>query len=769
MNKARLLVLKALVISLLITLGGRLYYLQILSGDKYTSAAEDNRVREIVTQSSRGSILDELGRPLVTNRTAIVVTVSHFELVRQKDKGKAVLARLAKLLGENLTTLSRKVTPCGPDVPLPCWNGTPQQPVPVKQYEADEPDGARKVLVIKEHPELYPSVEAGLKAVRDYPNKTLAAHELGYLSPITDEELKKGTYPDARATDLIGRTGLEASYNSYLSGKDGVRQLIVDRSSNPTGVLAELQPKAGDNIVLSMDSKVQKVAEDALAKWTAEARTRSDRDGKKYAAPAAAAVVMDAKSGRVIALAGYPTYDPTAFVGGISTKEYAALNSESAGRPLVSQAVQGLYAPGSTFKIVTTAAVVKSGEASFGGVYDCPPYYELGGSKFSNFEGEALGHIGLTTALIKSCDTIFYKFAADMWAADGKINPGPHPNEFIATMGRAFGFGKKTGIDLPSESTGRIADRAYKTALYKQMKVNYCNRARTGYPEYPDPAFADYLKRLAIENCADGADFKGGEAVIQAVGQGETVVTPLQLAVAYAALANGGTLFQPLLAKAAISQAGKVTKTFTPKVVGKLPVDEGILASIRSALVGVTGPDGTAGGAFAGFPMDKVQVAGKTGTAEVANKQDTSWFASFAPASDPKFVVVGMIAEGGQGGQGAGRMVRDIYDGIYGFGGKPAALPEGKTPTKLPTITTDGTIKPPADAPKAPVVPKTTNKANPSGSPSPTPSAFAVGGLGIFALVGRGRARLNRRRRRSGRSMEPGASMGSTIGEVGRR
>lgn len=739
-DRPRLWLLRVLVISLFLTLGGRLYYLQILSGHKYATAAKDNQIREVITPAARGAILDEVGTPLVRNRTALVVKVSYFDLLQQKDRGKAVVARVAKLIGMDPAELKKTITPCGPKVPKPCWNGSPQQPVPVATYDTNDNAAARRVLPIEELKDVYPGVTAGLEAVREYPAKSLAAHSLGYISQITQDELDKAVFKNARPADQVGRAGLERTYNSYLAGRDGVQQLLVNRNERQIGTLGEQVPQAGDSLVLSMDAKVQRVAEDALDRWTKEARTRADRNGAAYRAGTAAAVVLDATNGRVIALAGLPTYDPTAFIGGISQKKYDALLN-APGSPLNSQATQGLYAPGSTFKIATTAAVVTEGSASLSGSYACPPIFTLGTGHYSNFEGEGLGSINLRTALIKSCDTVFYKFAADDWYHDGALRQQaglPPAKEAIAKMARSFGFGHPTGIDLPSESGGRIADRAYKQALYVQMKPVYCARAKTGYPEVKDPVRSAFLHQLAVENCADGNLFRGGDAVIQAVGQGDTVVTPLQLAVAYSALANGGTLYKPMLAKAAIGPDGKVAKLFTPSVAGHLPVSEEILSFEREALSQVP-VSGTGAYAFTGFPLNKVPVAGKTGTAEVFGKQDTSWFASFAPANDPKFVVVGMIAEGGQGGLGAARMVRDIYDGIYGFGGKPAALPDGVTPKQLPRISADGVVRAPIDAPKAKPSPK------PSGSPSPSPSpsAAAVFVLGVGVI---GRARRWRKR-----------------------
>jgi penicillin-binding protein 2 len=273
------------------------------------------------------------------------------------------------------------------------------------------------------------------------------------------------------------------------------------------------------------------------------------------------------------------------------------------------------------------------------------------------------------TALVKSCDTVFYRFAQEMWRRDGGLKPVARPADPMQNRARRFGFGVATGIDLPNESAGRVPDRAWKRAHWESTRAADCAHARTGYPDVADPARAAYLKALAYENCHGGGVWWPGDAANFAIGQGDVLTTPLQLARAYAALANGGTLFSPRIGKALTRPDGTLVKTITPPVAGRLPVPGSVLDFIRRALAQVPRKGGTAAGAFKGFPFDRLAVAGKTGTAEAYGREDTSWFASFAPAASPRYVVVVMVSHGGKGADVAAPAARQIWEGIYGLGG----------------------------------------------------------------------------------------------------
>ena len=678
----RLFVLRVLVVAILATLFGRLWYLQVYAGDTYRKAATDNRIREVVQEAPRGEIYDASGTPLVRNRTALVVTVNRSLLLREPDDGAAVLERLSKIVAIPADDLRRQITPCGPKVALPCWNGSPYQPVPVKQYDAAKPADAKAVLAVEEHREDFPGVRARFQAVRSYPYGTVGAHVLGYLGPISDKEKAAGAYPDFLDTGLVGRTGLEEQYDRDLHGTDGVQRLLVDKDGSVTGTAGSTPPRAGDKLVTSLDLDVQKVAEEALAKWIAEARNRpARRGGGNLKADSGAVVVMEAKTGRVVALASYPTYDPTIFVGGITPREYRALTSESSGIPLLNRPIQGTFAAASTFKVVSVAGAVESGHYPLRGVYPCPgSYAPLGGKR--NFEGRALGAITLRTAIAKSCDTIFYKFAYEQWLRDGGIRPRKDPGDHLFKMARAFGLAERTGVDLPSEKKGRLEDRAWKKAFWEETKDDFCAGAKRR-------AKGDPLQALAEDQCRDGFRLRAGDAANFAIGQGNTLITPLQLATVYAAFGNGGRLVTPSVGRALLSADGRTVTPIATKARGRVPVRPEVLAYVKESLQGVTQPGGTGYFAFKDVPLP---VAGKTGTAEVNGKQDTSWFASFAPAENPDLVVVGMVSQGGTGGTIAAPMVADVYRGIYGLDGRRAALPGGKLPAVLPRVRPDGLV-----------------------------------------------------------------------------
>jgi penicillin-binding protein 2 len=683
----RLLVLHVLVVSLLVSLGGRLWYLQVLNGQHYQRVAAENRTRDIVVPAVRGQILDDVGRPLVRNRTALVVSVDRTALSRQPDGGTVVLRRLAKVLGTKERDLSLKTRLCGPTVQRPCWPGSPYQPIPV-----DDRATPKKALQIMERQEDFPGVTAQLQAIRTFPRPedAGAAQALGYLQPITQEELdkRKGLKVTGfSGVDLVGRDGLEGQYDSELRGEPGVRTVNVDSKGRITGTAHELPAQPGGHLVTSLDAGVQSVVEKAVQgaiKKARKARSKADT---------AAGVVLDVRTGRVVALASYPTYDPSIWAGGVTQKQYDDLLGKAKGQPLISRAVQGQFAPGSTFKVSSIAAAVKDGN-SLTGTYSCPGSFNVGNRAFRNFEGVAHGSMNLHRGLVVSCDTIFYKFAYDEWLRDGGVHPGKKPKDPMVKMAKSYGFGSPTGIDLPNESSGRIPDRAWKKEFWKATKESNCKHAKSGYSGM-NPSRAAYLKAIAAESCAEGYVWRAGDAANFAVGQGDVLVTPLQLARAYAAVANGGTLWSPRLGRAVMAPDGRVIREIDPAKAGKLPVSGRILSYVRKALADVP-KSGTAAGAFNGFDFGKVAVAGKTGTAEVFGKKDTSWFASFAPAKKPQYAVVVMVSEAGTGGTYAAPAVREIYEGMYGLAGRPAALPGGAPPGKLPKVNPDGSVAAPA-------------------------------------------------------------------------
>ncbi|TDD83697.1 penicillin-binding protein 2 [Actinomadura darangshiensis] len=680
----RLVVLYVLVAALLLVLIGRMWTLQVLEGEHYKGIAAQNRTRDIVVPANRGMILDDRGVPLVRNRSALVVSVDRTTLSRQEDGGEGVLKRLAGVLGTTYDEISKRVRLCAPGIKRPCWPGSPYQPIPVEDH-ADP----KRALQIMERQEDFPGVTAQVQAVRTYPEPdgASAAQVLGYLQPVTQDELdkRKGLKVTGYSgVDLVGRAGLEAQYDHALRGEPGFRKVLVDSQGRVTGTAEEQPPTAGSNLVTSIDAGVQGASEKALKHAIDAARKAG------HPADAGAAVVMDVRTGKMVAMASYPTYDPSIWTGGISQNEYDALLGKKNGEPLISRVTQGQFAPGSTFKISSVSAAVADGN-SLKGIYPCPGSFMVGDRAFGNAGGASYGPMTLHTALVKSCDTVFYRFGYLEWKRDGGIHPKKNPSDPMVKMARKYGFGKPTGIDLPSESSGRIPDREWKKSYWEDTKDASCKGVKSGYPEVrkTDPARASYLTAVAKENCTEGYVWRAGDAANFSVGQGNVLVTPLQLVRAYAAVANGGKLVTPRLGVAVVRPDGTVDRRLESPPAQKLGVDPKVLKYIRSALGGVT-KEGTAAGAFNGFDFKRVDVGGKTGTAEVYGKEDSSWFASFGPVKDPRYAVVAMVSQGGFGASTSAPAVREIWEAMYGTKDKKPILKDGKLPSELPSMPGEG-------------------------------------------------------------------------------
>ena len=698
-SSLRLIVLGVLVASLVGTLLARLFYLQLVAGDQYKAQAASNSTREVVTPAVRGLILDQRGRPLVANRTSLVVSVDRSELLREEDEGAAVLGRLAEALGVTTESLEQRLMPCGSEgaPPLPvCWDGSPYQPVPVAKDVDTE-----TALKIMERRADFPGVMAQLEAVREYPAPFDAnlAHVLGYVGPVTQEQLDaQGDSNDParlRARDLVGRNGLEAQYDGELRGIPGVTTLAVDQAGRVTGTVSETEPVAGNYVVSTIDAHLQQVVEQALA----DAVLRS-RDAGEIA-DSGAAVVIDVTNGDVLAMASYPSYDPQIWVGGITTEDYTRLLETKA---LSSNAIQGTYPPGSTYKAVTTVAAAREGY-DLEGTYDCPGDYTVGSQRFRNFESSGYGPISLRRALEVSCNTVFYRIADELWLKSGGLYAPDGAPDPVAETADEFLLGHATGIDLPNEAAGLVSGRDEKLMVWEQRRDGWCADAKAGFPEVrkENARLADYYTALAKENCLDGFRWRNGDAINASIGQGDTAITPLQLAMAYAAIANGGTVYQPQVAKAILSSRGEVVQQFDPVVRAEVPAPEGTFEFLRTALAGVTA-EGTGRIPFEGFPLDEIPVASKTGSAQVfSDNSTTAWYASFAPADDPQYAVVIMVTRGGTGSLTAGPGVRTIYEALFGVvdgvvDPAKSVLIGGAPSRTLPIVRPDGTpVTPEAD------------------------------------------------------------------------
>jgi penicillin-binding protein 2 len=668
-SRRRLFVLYVLVVAALVALGGRLWYLQVLNTSQYRALAAANQTRQVVVPAVRGEIVDDLGRPLVRNQTSMVVSVNMMQLSQTtSDGGKSVLRRLALLLGQSYKALSEKTRLCTRGVPAPCWPGSPYQPIPVDQRVS-----MRTALQIMEEPDQFPGVTAGVQPVVNYPAPDGAdpSQVLGYLQPITQQEMAKEHLPETgfAGDDLVGQAGLEAQYNTALTGRPGTQTVSVNAAGDVTGTVSQTPPKNGDTLVTSLNANVQTVAQNALSDAIARSRAQGNDVNQ-------GAAVVETTTGRIVAMASYPDYNPSVWVNGISQQEFNYLFGTASGEPIMNWATQGQYAPGSTFKVTSTAAAVADGYSLYG-QYNCPASVNIDGRTFINDGNPNLGSMTFQEALIQSCDSVYYNLAYQMWqhddnAANFRADPNA-PIQKMQKMELAWGFGNYTGIDLPEEATGTIPTRQW---LYYMWKDNA--HAGQDWCKY-GKANGSYVQQIEYDDCRYGFVWEPGQAVIAAIGQGYVTTTPLQLANAYTALADGGTLYAPKIGEALLSPDGHVAQRIDPSVIRHLPVSSTTLAYIRNALAGVV-TQGTAAGAFAGFPLNKVCVAGKTGTAEIMGKTATSVFASFAPCQNPKYVVVVMLPDSGYGADAAAPAVRQIWDGIYGLEGRKAALPGGQLP-----------------------------------------------------------------------------------------
>nr|WP_202888231.1 penicillin-binding protein 2 [Kribbella solani] len=665
------MVIGVLVFSLLCTLFARLWYMQVMSSADYSQAATAQHIRQVLIPAPRGTIVDSQGRTLVGNRVSLLITVDRSVLAKlPQTQQNVVLARLAKVLGQKPADLKARTMLCGEpgaSKPPACWNGTPYQPIPVAKDVSEQ-----VAIEVMERREDFPGISADSQTLRAYPEpyKVNAAHILGYLSPITTEELdemdKAGQDSVPHRSDLVGRAGIERSYDKLLRGTPGQKDVIVDAVGYTTGIQKQTAPVPGATLVSTIDARIQASVEAQLKNAIMTARKQTDPvTHRKYVADSGAAVVMDTKTGRVVAMASYPTYDPGVWVGGISQRELDALYSAKSGTPLVSRALQAQLAPGSTFKPITTAAAMGAGYSPKTRL-DCSSYFEVGNRRFKNYESASYGMIGFDQALALSCDTFFYRIAYALWLKEGGNSSDISTRDPLVEMAQKFGLGTPTGVDLPGEASGRIADRKWKKTYYDSQKDYYCKLASN-----PPAGTSAFLKQFSREFCVDGYKYRAGDAVNFAIGQGDTIVTPLQLAAVYSALSNGGTLYEPRVVQSWIGANGK-SHQIKPTAKAKLPVPANTLRYIDSALKQTT-LTGTAAWKFQGFPLAQIPIRAKTGTAEVYGKQTTSWLASYSD----RYAVVMMISQAGTGSGAGGDAVRKIYETLYNI--KPTP-PPGKQP-----------------------------------------------------------------------------------------
>ncbi len=647
-----------------LTLGGiligRLVQWQVLDSAEFGEAAAVTNSRVVLEPALRGRILAADGTPLAANKPSAVVTIEPSALVDADDEGRELLADVANQLGLSAADVWGRTRVCGsedaPRVPL-CFSGSPYQPIPIARDV--DPVTALRLL---ERPEDFPGVAVDSAPLRSYPaDEVNAAHVLGYLGvPSADEVAATANVAEGderrvlAPVDLVGRTGLEAVYDLPLRGTLGRTVVAVDSRGLVTGQVSHENPVPGLDLRTHIDAGVQERAETALSDAVEGAREAGRPPN------GAAAVVLEVNTGAVIAEASWPTYDPTVWTSAISATDYADLISSDGGQPLIDRALADTYPPASTFKAFSLPAALATG-IDPDGQYACPGSLDIAGQTFTNFESRAYGELNLQRIMEVSCDTVFYRWAYQNWQDLGGVETTQDLQDPYVLLAQDFGFGARTGIDLPGEVGGTVTGREAKRSTWEATKDQICDQAERGYPEEDDEQRREFLEQSAKENCAQGDQYRPGDAVNLAIGQGGVAVTPVQLASAYAAIANGGTLWTPQVAADTRRQDGTVVSTFAPKQRGEVTLPAQTWQIVRDGLAGVN-TNGTGASAFEGFDLEAYPVAGKTGSAEALGARSTAWYASYGPTTGPQYVVVVVVDEGGIGGEVAAPAARQIWD-----------------------------------------------------------------------------------------------------------
>ena len=578
--------LSVLVVAVLI---GRAGYLQIYEGDYYARLAEGNRIRIIPTMAPRGTFFDRNGALLVQNRPGFAVSL--MPVMTKIDP--VVISRLSELLKVPVEEINKKIEA-----------HTGFDPIRIK---ADvTPD---IVTIIEEQKNNYPGVIIEVQPIRDYMNKEEAAHTYGYVSEINDMELEKKKDEGYKSGDIIGKFGLEKIYDKELRGENGGQQVEVDVTGKPVQIIGNKPPTPGDDLYLTIDKNLQTAAEKAV-----------DEQLKLIHANAAAVVCMNPQTGEILAMVSRPAFDPNLFAHGISSKDWNKLNNNPY-HPMDNKAITGEYPPGSTFKIITGTAALTEGVVTPSElIMDSGHHWII---PKGNAEGEALGLINFQQAMAHSDNVYFYEMGNRLGI------------DRLEKYARMFGLGKITGIDLPYESDGLVANRRYKE-----------------------------------KNFEDG-DWYLSETFDAAIGQGFNLVTPLQAAMVMGEIAADGKRYKPHLVNRIVGPDGKTVREFKPELLGTLDVPAADIQLVQTGLHEVT-KYGTAASIFKGFP---IEIAGKTGTAENPHGRDHGWFVAYGPFANPDIVVAVIVEQGGFGSQSAVPIGRKILEAWFGLNKPQPAQP----------------------------------------------------------------------------------------------
>jgi penicillin-binding protein 2 len=682
----RLRIVGVVVLVLFGVLVLRLWTLQVVEGKTYAAAVTRNQVRVVSIPSPRGAIVDRNGTVLVTNIPQEEILLSRAEAAQNPS----IVGKVAALVGQ---------TPQQVQASVNNNRYSPYEPVPVAVGVSTS-----TVQFLQTNQADYPGVSVETVAQRTYPQGgTTGTQILGYIGDITSSYLAAHPNQGYTQGSQVGVSGMEAQYEPYLRGVAGRQALSVDAQGNVVGTLSTTAPQVGDTVVLNMATGLQQYVEQALQQQIlADRQTFDGIDGRYPPAPNGAVIVMNPQTGAVDALASYPSYDLNEWVGGISSANYTALAASGAEND---DAIEGLYTPGSTFKLVTATAALQDGLWPVNKYYDdtgsfkipgcpAPGVVSTQGCQLNDNPGDGTGEYNISGALTVSSDSFFYNLGDLFYNARAQYGPTPIQNE--ATQ---YGEGTITGIDLPGEAQGRVDSQATRQKLHAEAPAAFPNT--TWYT---------------------------GDNIEMAFGQGATVLTPIEQAVAYSTFANGGTRYAPQVASEIVNPlTGKVVKKLAPQVTGHVAISPTNYSALLQGFEGViSNPQGTAYQDFLGFPA-AWNLAGKTGTASnQAGLEPNSWFVAFGPNPNPQYLVLAVIDQGGYGASAAAPLVRNIFNYIA------ANQALVNSPVKTPTPSSPATnTAPTTNAPLGtPTTTTTTTKPTtpPKGTATTTTSTSTVGG-----------------------------------------
>ena len=585
----------------------RLWYLQVLSSEKYEKQANNNQVRNIKVQAPRGEIVDREGRVLVANRTGLAVRITPDKLPEDTGERREVYRRLARVLGMKAERIERTVS--RQLKALPFSPATVRQDVPQKL-----------VYYLFENSDDFPGVTVEQVFLREYPHRQVGAHLFGTVGEITKEQREDTRYRGVDLGDRVGQSGIESQYDRFLRGRNGASRVQVDALGNLRGQLRVIRPQQGRQLRLSVDLDVQRAGQRALG-------------GAK-----GAFAVMNVNNGEVLALGSSPSFDPNLFSKGVRQSDYSRLSSKDNGEPLLNRAIQAGYPTGSTFKLITATAALQGGLITPDTVQVDGGSIRVGGVTFKNAGNAVHGALALRKALSVSSDVFFYRL--------GQEANGSGDGLLIQKWARRLGLGEQTGIDLPAEAPGLIPTPKWRNHLFKKKLTD--------------------------------RPWSVGDNINLSVGQGDLQADPLQMAVAYAAVANGGKVLRPRLGQRIEDSTGRPRQVLEAPVPRRLKIRpefrQAILEGLRSA---ASDPGGTSTPVFRGF---SVPIAGKTGTAEKgAGRADQSWYVALAPYPSPKYVVAVTFESGGFGAETAAPAARSILSELFGVAAgeiQPGSAPD---------------------------------------------------------------------------------------------